>query len=304
MKCIVCLEWNVETFRVAPHHLERLSRELPGADFVRVNGEAEFLRELPGADAAVVWNFKREWYELAPKLRAVFTPAAGRDWVEDDPSGRVRTFHGSFHGRVMGETLAAMILYFNRRLDAAVRSSAAGVWDRTPFAGTSSLSALHVALVGYGAIGRHAARMLKPFGCRITGVKRSPEKGEKGAADEVIAFGRLAEILPSVDHLALILPAEAAGVFGREHFDAMKRGAYLYNVGRGACYDERELVRALDEGAIAGAGLDVFGTEPLPASSPLWRRDNVLVLPHASAMAREYLDFYLDELIPELKGMG
>lgn len=280
---------------------ERLRRELTGADIEIIETIADFEASLPEADFVVTWSFKAEWYARSPRLKAVFTPAAGKDWVEPDPSGRVKTRHGTFHGNIMGETLVAMILYFNRRLDTAKVLQDRTVWDRSPFNSTSVMSRQTVVIVGYGEIGRHCARFLKPFGCRIVGVKRSPSPEQIGLADELIPFSDLETALKDADHVALILPSEAKGAITAKHFGAMKRGAYLYNIGRGTCYDEADLVNALTDGTLAGAGLDVFGSEPLPETSPLWKMPNVLILPHASAMAKEYLDFYFDELIPKLK---
>ncbi len=301
MVCVVYLESDVDSFRIGDGHYERLKKEFPGWKFVPTRTRDEFLYRLPDADIVITWKFRQEWYAGASQLKAVYTPAAGHDWTDADPSGRVRTVYGSFHKRIIGESFVAMILYFNRRLDAAVAAQRESEWDRHPYTGTSVLAHRHVMIVGYGTIGRECARVIKPFGCRITGVRRTPVPGEEGDADEVIAFSEIDRLLPAVDHIAFILPIEANEVFTDKHFAKLKRGAYLYNLGRGNCYREFDLINALREGKIAGAGLDVFETEPLPVQSVLWLMTNVLILPHSSAISSEYLDFYLDELIPKLK---
>ena len=94
---------------------------------------------------------------------------------------------------------------------------------------------------------------------------------------------------------------ETDDLFTERHFDRMKPGSYLYNLGRGNCYREENLVRALINGPLAGAGLDVFHEEPLPPSSPLWNLPNALITPHASAISREYLDLYIEEWIESVR---
>jgi phosphoglycerate dehydrogenase-like enzyme len=301
MKLAVFLHSEVGCFSLNEAQEKRLRESLKDWDGAVVRNRDDFLRVLPEAEAVATWSFKAEWYARAPRLKALFTPAAGKDWVEADPAGRITTRHGAFHGNIMSETLLAMILYFGRRLDAAKALQERSAWDREPFHSTSVMSRQTVVIVGYGEIGRHCARLLKPFGCRVVGVKRSPLPDQKGLADELVSYSGLETALKDADHVALILPSEARGAITAKHFGAMKRGAYLYNIGRGTCYDESELVRALTDGMLAGAGLDVFATEPLPKDSPLWSLQNVLILPHASAMAKEYLDFYLNELIPGIK---
>jgi phosphoglycerate dehydrogenase-like enzyme len=133
----------------------------------------------------------------------------------------------------------------------------------------------------------------------MQGLQRRHEGGtDAGTGVEYITASRLFEALSEADHIAAMLPGgeETDELLTREHFDAMKRGAFLYNVGRGNCYREEELVRALERGSIAGAGLDVFAREPLPPSSRLWEMENVLITPHSTCMYRDYLYLYYDEL--------
>jgi phosphoglycerate dehydrogenase-like enzyme len=110
------------------------------------------------------------------------------------------------------------------------------------------------------------------------------------------------EELPEADHVVFVLPGGSAtdGIFTMRHFKAMKSGAFLYNLGRGNCYREEDLVNALRTGIIAGAGLDVFAEEPLPADSPLPDLPNVLITPHSSAISREYIDLFIQEWLEKL----
>ena len=81
----------------------------------------------------------------------------------------------------------------------------------------------------------------------------------------------------------------------------MRPGAYLYNLGRGNCYREKDLLFALENGPLAGAGLDVFAEEPLPATSPLWDKHNVVITPHSSAISQEYIDLFIQEWLGTLR---
>lgn len=301
---LVNLKNEVDSFSIKSRHLERICEAFPGIRLIEAASREDFKARLPNAVWLMTWVFRPEWYEKAPKLEAVFTPAAGNDWVPPDPSGRVKNFYGHFHGRIMRESLLAMMLYFNRRLDPASDNRKKKIWDRRIYDGAFSLFSQQVLIVGYGAIGRQMAELLKAFGARITGVKRSTAGFENDpSAARVVTFDRLNEALPMADHVVLALPGgpETDDLFTEQHFDLMKPGSYLYNLGRGNCYREENLVRALKNGPLAGAGLDVFPEEPLPPSSPLWTLPNALITPHASAISLEYLDLYIEEWIETVR---
>jgi len=301
---LVHLKSDVDAFSIKPRHLERIREAFPGIRLVEATVREEFHARLADAVWLMTWIFRPDWYDRASKLEAVFTPAAGHDWAPPDPSGRVKNFYGHFHGRIMRESLLAMMLYFNRRLALASDNREKKIWDREIYDGASSLFSQRVLIVGYGAIGRQMAELLKPFGARITGVKRSTVGFENDPnAERVVTFDKLNEELPNADHVVLMLPGgpETDGLFTGRNFDLMKAGSYLYNLGRGNCYREEDIVRALINGPLAGAGLDVFQEEPLHPSSPLWELPNTLITPHASAISREYLDLYIEEWIETVR---
>jgi phosphoglycerate dehydrogenase-like enzyme len=303
---LIHLKHEVDSFSIKPRHLERICGAFPDLSPVEARSREEFHSMLPEAVWLMTWIFRPEWYQKAPKLEAIFTPAAGRDWVTPDPSGRVKNFYGHFHGRIMRESLLAMMLYFNRRLAQASDMRKQAIWDRGIYDGSFSLFSQQVLIVGYGAIGRQMAELLKAFGARITGVKRSLAGFENDPyAERVVTIDRMVEELPTADHVVLLLPGgpETDGLFTGQHFSLMKPGSCLYNLGRGSCYREEELVRALINGPLAGAGLDVFQEEPLPPSSPLWKLPNVLVTPHASAISSEYLDLYMEEWVETVRNI-
>lgn len=295
---LINLHNSVDAFSLKPRHVDLVRGILPETRITVTEGNRDFLEKLPEADCVLTWVFKSDWYGNAPKLKTLFTPAAGHDWVAADPTGRVRTFYGSFHGRIMRESLLSMILYFNRNIKTSLKDQKNRIWGRLGYNENVALFSQRVLIVGFGALGQSMAELLKAFGTKITAVKRHTSGLEGNPnIDRIITFDRLEEELPFADHVVLVLPGgiETDGIFTARHFNVMKPGAYLYNLGRGNCYSEEDLLRALTNGPLAGAGLDVFTDEPLAPDSPLWEQPNVLITPHSSAISREYIDLFIQE---------
>ncbi len=156
-----------------------------------------------------------------------------------------------------------------------------------------------MAIVGLGSIGGEVARIAPAFGMRVIGVRRHP-RGDEPC--ETWPISRLHELLPLVDDLVLTAPlnADSRGLIGAAELALLRPGAHVVNVGRGQVIDEAALIAALQSGQVGGAALDVFEVEPLPAESPLWEMDNVIVTPHSSgntdlAIAR-VLEIFTDNL--------
>jgi len=301
---LIHLHNSVGAFSLKPRHVDLIRKVLPDAHISVADGNRDFLDKLPEADCVLAWVFKPDWYEVAPKLQALFTPAAGHDWVAADPTGRVRTFYGSFHGRIMRESLLAMILHFNRNLTKSREDQKNKVWGRLGYNGNVALFSQKVLIIGFGALGQSMAELLKAFGASITAVKRDTAGVyDHPNTDRVISYEKMDEELPSADHVVFVLPGGAGtdGIFTARHFRAMKPGAYLYNLGRGNCYREEDLLSALKNGTLAGAGLDVFAEEPLDPVSPLWEQPNVLITPHSSAISDEYIDLFIEEWLQTLR---
>src|SRR4051812_17443305 len=205
MKVVVWVEHEIRAFRAQPAQLDRLREQHPGHRFDAVHDEASFLRELRDAQAALVWRFSAAWYELAPELRFVATPAAGRESLEPDPSGRVRQVHGHFHGKIMAETLLAMMLFFSRRLDQAVAAQQQRRYERDVYSTNRRLCGQSALIIGYGPLGRECARLLKALGMRVVGLKRDAQV-DPAPADAVLPIERLSTLLPEADHVILTLP--------------------------------------------------------------------------------------------------
>lgn len=302
MLLLIHLENAVSAFGASDQQLERLRGALPAWEVVRVASDREFLEKLPLADAVVVWKFPVEWYARAPRLRRVCTPSAGRELAAADPSGRVRRHFGSFHGQIMAESLLAMILFLKRRLHVALRAQEERSWERSPYVSTRGLRGETALILGFGAIGRHCARLLRTLGVTVHGFRRHSEADPD--ADRMFGPADLHEALGLADHIVCVLPGDTGtdGLLGVAEFERMKPTACVYNLGRGGAIDPMALMRALRARKLQGAYLDVVPEEPLPKESRLWSTPNLFLTPHCSAIRRDYLDLYLDELIPELAG--
>ncbi|MBA4267996.1 MAG: 3-phosphoglycerate dehydrogenase [Methylobacterium sp.] len=164
-----------------------------------------------------------------------------------------------------------------------------GHWSTGHLPGdTFMLSGKTVGLIGFGAIGQNVARLLRGFGCTILYSKRQPLTAEEEAALGV-RHATLDEILAQADIVSLHCPLtpETTNLIGREAFAKMKKTAVLINVARGGVVDESALVIALRDRVIAGAAMDVYAIEPLPADSELLTLDNLVVTPHLAAMAAD-----------------
>ncbi len=231
----------------------------------------------------------------------------------------VLTNSAGIHGPPIAETVLAMILFFGRGLDFAVEGHRRAEWWAKPFyaaeAPVRELSDSTVGIVGFGGIGQEVARRVASLGARVIALKRKPPvAGEEdlqpvggGAGlgsyiDLVDGASGLEVVLEASDVLVITAPetTETRGLIDTEALARMKPGALLINVARGKLVDEDALVRALSEGRLRGAGLDVFAKEPLAPGHPLWDLPNVVLTPHVSAVTRGFWRRETDLIVQNL----
>jgi phosphoglycerate dehydrogenase-like enzyme len=273
---------------------------MPGFKWVECVSEAEFLEQLPDSEIVLAWRFEAHWLRQARRLRWIATPAAGGEFIRVAPGDGLLVTHGAFHGIIMSETVLALLLAFLRGVKAGLDLMRNNPWPRGQLTGMlRPLSGSAAGILGFGNVGKWIGRRLKAFDVRVVGVNRRdlarPDYFDAG--DEVVPSGGLDAVLPAVDHLILALPSGTAtdGIMDARRIALLKPGALFINVGRGNAVDEVALAGALRSGRLRGAGLDVFGEEPLPADSPLRTCPNAILLPHVSAMAPNYLRLFLEE---------
>jgi phosphoglycerate dehydrogenase-like enzyme len=160
------------------------------------------------------------------------------------------------------------------------------------------LSGCTLGIVGLGEIGREIARKAEAFDMRVVAVDPQIAQAVCGV-EKIWPTEQLPLLLAESDFVIIAAPhtPETAGLFRRERFAQMKRSALLINVGRGAIVNLADLAAALAEGVIAGAGLDVFETEPLPANHPLWRMENVIITPHVAGYSTQIAERHLQVML-------
>ena len=178
----------------------------------------------------------------------------------------------------IAQTAVLYMLALSRNVRAWFAHQDRREWQRHEFAELDSAS---LAVIGMGPIGNEIARLGVALNMNVKGIRRTPTGNEPCPT---FSFDALDDVLAGADWVIVALPLtpDTREMFDERRFALMKKGAFFINVGRGELVDEPAMVGALASGHLAGAGLDVFATEPLPADSPLWSMDNVIVTPHSS----------------------
>lgn len=288
--------------------VEALGRRFPSARFSSPRDQAEADRLLPEVEVVLGWALNRDNFAAATKLEWVHVTAAGVGSVlfpEMVESPVVLTNSRGMHATSMAEHTLAVILAFARKLhlarDAQLerRWTQESLWRDAPE--IRDLAGSTLGLVGLGAVGSAIAVRARALGLRVLAVRRHPA-ADPAPADEQWGPDGLSRLLAAADWvvLATALTAETRRLIGANELERMRPGAVLVNLGRGSLVDETALVAALARGRIAGAALDVFEEEPLPAESPLWSMPHVIVTPHVSGVGPRYweraLELFADNL--------
>jgi phosphoglycerate dehydrogenase-like enzyme len=232
--------------------------------------------------------------EEATNLKWIQALGSGVDGIIDLPSLResvmVTNLHG-IQGPPVSEAAMMAMLALSRGLPRTVRSQDLHKWDRFP---ARLLKDKTVGIFGIGVIAAELAPKCKAFGMTVAGI--SSAKRAVPGFDRMHSRDELEQVVRGLDYLVLLTPYSAAtrGLVGEKVLAAMKPSSYLVNLARGGVVDEAALIRALQEGRIAGAALDVFAAEPLPAEHPFWGMDRVLITPHLGG----FCDVYVDQALP------
>jgi phosphoglycerate dehydrogenase-like enzyme len=212
---------------------------------------------------------------------------------------------GVFSGP-LADWVIAVMLFFAFDLRRVIQQQEQGVWK--PFVATT-LERRWLGIVGYGAIGSATATRARTFGMKIAALRRRSELFQNDSTvDQAYGPGQIKELLAASDYVLLVTPLTdgTRGLIGEAEIAAMKRTAVIMNIGRGPVIDEAALVRALKDGKIRGAALDVFNTEPLPSDHPFWQMPNVLLSPHTADRVEGFLipafECFLENLNRFLKG--
>lgn len=268
-------------------HIQSLK---PEANIV-VTEQAEEIEKVLDDIEIAAGHFPIQMIPRAPRLRWVQQWGAGTDWLLHHPEiakvDFILTNASGVHAIPISEHILAMMLAFARHLPEAIRAQEKREWSRGM--GSFELANKTMLLIGVGAIGRRTAQIARAMGMHVIGMRRNPEKSLP-EIDKMFSPDQLLDLLPRADFIVLTVPLtrETRAMLSREAFEHMKPTAYVINIGRGGTIDEPAMIEALRSGKIAGAGLDVFATEPLPPDSPLWEMENVIITAHYSGETPHY----------------
>lgn len=269
---------------------ERLKADVPGFDVVVAGDEASANAAISQADAAYGW-VSPEQLPSARRLRWLQNPFAGPfagyyyQELIDHPV-TITNPRGIYSDHIAHHILM-FLLALSRGLPYWTQAQSRGQWDRRVRKhGYVNVVGSTVLINGVGGIGSEAARLCAALGAIVVGVDPRPEHDTPADLHPPADLDRL---LPDADFVITTVPhtPETEFMWNAERFRLMKPSAYFINIGRGMTAKLDDLTAALTEGEIAGAGLDVFEIEPLPADHPLWRQDNVLITPHVAVADAE-----------------
>ena len=232
----------------------------------------------------------------APNLKFVQTNSSGADRYKfgvNVPKDLVLCSATGVYGEVIAEYLIALLFSLAKNLHSYRDLQKKASW--VELGGLSMVIGSTVLLIGLGNIGSSFATKIKALGAYVIGVRRN-EAPKPDYVDEVYTNEAIDRLLPLADTVVLSLPntKETYHLMNYERLQLMKRSAFLLNVGRGTVVDTAALTKALQEGLIAGAGMDVLDPEPLPVDHPLWQEKNVIITPHiAGPYSKRYTMPYI-----------
>ncbi len=291
-------------------NLEKLSDAHPHVRIERTYDRDEFAELVKQADAAIVqtaFRFPPEALNPESRLRWIQVTAAGvnQAWTPELISAEqvVITSSKGPLGSLLAERTVMLMLALSRDIRGYMKSQADRFWSRQdyviPF--MSQLMGKTIAILGVGSFGGNLARICKVgFGMKILGMARTSSGNPH--VDRYFQRSELNAALADADVVALCLPITSATdkIIDAVALAAMKPTAYLINGARGTLVDEEALIDALENGSIAGAGLDSTTVEPLPEDSPLWAMPNVIITPHVGPgtdeLGKSLVDFWCENI--------
>jgi len=286
--------------------ITQIQTAIPGMTVLETDDREKIARVLDDIEIAA-GSFPRDLLARAKNLRWLQQWGAGADWLLRYPEAVdmdfVLTNVSGVHAIPISEHIFAFLLAFARDLPAAVQRQATHTWGR---AGGEEpvfeLAGKTMLLIGVGAIGERTAKLASAMGIRIVGVRRNPDETMR-EVDIMVGPEQLHDALPDADFVVLTIPMtqQTHHMIGAAELQLMKPDSYIVNIGRGGTIDEAALIAALESGKIAGAGLDVFETEPLPEDSPLWNMDNVIITAHYSGSTPKYNDRAMEIFLENLE---
>ena len=271
--------------------LARLEQHYPQVEWVRCTNRGQLFDYLPGTEILLIFlHGDREMIDAAPRLKWIQAITAGVDSLPLAEIARrgIRLTNGrGIHTIHMAEYAIAAMINLARGFHFMFRNQMQKKWNRgVP---QEEICGATVGIIGLGAIGREIARKAAFMGMRVIGVKRTP--APLAGVDAVYGPEDMARVFRQSDYVINLLPATPGTekMIDRRFFEAMKPTASFINMGRGTTVNEADLIEVLRSQRIKALVIDVYETEPLPAKSPLWGLENVILTPHICGVSPHYM---------------
>lgn len=296
MKLLIVLHHRFELWNAPAWFANRLQREFPDLAITHLDNYDRIDQEITGAEIVVTWSLRPEQFVLAKKLRWIHSPAAAVHQLmfpELMSSDVILTNAREVHGPVVAEHVIALIFALAKKIPQAVRLQQKRTWGQeilwNELPRPREVAGATLGLVGLGSIGREVCLRASALGMRVIAVRENPREQKPAAVEAVLAFTNIGKLLQQSDYVVLAAPVTQAtrGMMDANRLANMKPDACLINVGRAPLISEPALVEALRNHKIAAAALDVFEPEPLPADSPLWDLENLLITPHTAGLTEK-----------------
>jgi len=272
---------------------DRLAQEFPDLQITQRDTYEGIEAELRDAEVVFTISLRPEQFVAARGLRWLHAPTAAVHQLlfpELIRSPVIVTNSREVHGPVVAEHVMALIFALAKKIPQAAWLQQKRIWGQESIWNEGprpqEIAGATVGLIGIGSIGRRVAQLASALGMRVLAVREHVDKGTPDGVEKVFPISALRELLQQSDYVVIAAPLLPATqrLFNAARFSEMKPTAYLINVGRGPIVDEAALIEALHTGRIAGAALDVFDREPLPADSPLWSLEKLFITPHTAGL--------------------
>jgi phosphoglycerate dehydrogenase-like enzyme len=293
MKVLMVVHHRFELWRLPPWFGERLAQQFPDMQISQRDSYDGIEQELREAEVAFTISLRPEQFAAACSLRWIHAPTAAVHQLLFSQlinSPVVLTNSREVHGPVVAEHVMALVFALAKKIPQAARLQQSGIWGQQAIwkegPHPQEIVGATLGLIGVGSIGRRVAQMASALGMRVIAVREHVERGTPNGVEKVFPISAIDQLLSESDYVVVAAPLTPATekLINSDRLAQMKPSAYLINVGRGPQVDPLALFEALRTRRIAGAALDVFDREPLPADSPLWGLDNLLITPHTAGL--------------------
>jgi phosphoglycerate dehydrogenase-like enzyme len=296
LKLLIAVRHPFNLWSLPDWFVPKLHRDFPSLQVVNLDDYDAIDVEIRDADIAIGWSFRPQQIRAARKLRWIHSTAAAVHTLmfsELIDSEIILTNARDVHGPVVAEHVIALIFTLAKKIPQAVRMQQKhawgqhNIWEDPPQ--TREIAGATLGLIGLGTIGREVARHANGLGMKVIAARENPQKETPEGIQQVFPSTEREKLLIQSDFVVLCAPvtSHTRNLIDAAGLAQMKPDAYLINVGRGELIDEPALIDALRNHRIGGAALDVFEKEPLPADSPFWDLDNLLITPHTAGLSHK-----------------